>query len=268
MKIQFVGTAGITQSCIKAVLRYLQFGDQLLKVLIITSEQRHALILYTEYDEIIAVKSGFSSGYIGEGPRGLACILLLLHEKGIEIEEYNVKRTILEKINSSHLSESDLNKIESSDPVGALRWHEYIYDYMEHYSDKENLLNRFPAVIPFSIIDSRLFDLSMSFWDAPDDKIFTGYKRLEEAIRNRCKLDEHGSSLFKKAFLGDNSILSWPNLTSGEAVGRANLFIAMYGGFRNRRAHKEIEDDPKSVLAEFLTLNQLFRLEALSKARE
>jgi len=267
MNIHFVGNDGLTESCINAILRYLQFGDHILKALILTSEQDHALILYIEDDEIVAVRTGFTSGYPGEGPRGLAFVLSLLEKLEITIEEYDVKRNILEKINSGHLSNSELEKIEKLRPIIPIRWKKYIYDHDKNQLNKEALLKRFPPVIPFSIIDPRLFDLALSFWDAPGDKIFNGYKKLEDAIREHCHLDEYGSKLFKKAFLGDNSILHWPGLTSGEAVGRANLFIAMYGGFRNRRAHKEVAEDPKSELEEFLTLNLLFRLESRSKMR-
>ena len=59
--------------------------------------------------------------------------------------------------------------------------------------------------------------------------------------RERCGLSEHGSKLFKKAFLGDKAALIWPDLDSGESVGRANLFIATYSAFRNPRAHREIK---------------------------
>ena len=86
--LQFVGMAGITKSCTDAVLRYLQYGDIISKVLIITSDQSHALILRMETDEVVAVKSGFSSGYHGGGPRGFAYVLALLHAYEIDIEEY------------------------------------------------------------------------------------------------------------------------------------------------------------------------------------
>ena len=228
MNIQVVGSAGITESCINAVLRYLQFGDQISRVLILTNEQYHALILYIEEDEVVAVRTGFSSGYSGEGPRGLAFTLSLLNEYEIAIEEYDVKRNILEKINSGHLSNSELEKIEKTRPVIPISWRKYIYDHDKKQLNEEAFLKHFPPVIPFSIIDPRLFDLALSFWDALGDKIFTGYKRLEDAIREHCHLDEYGSKLFKKAFLEDDSILHWPGLNSGEAVGRANLFIAMY----------------------------------------
>jgi hypothetical protein len=267
MEIQFSGIARITQSCVNAVLRYLQFGDQISKALIVTNQQSHALILYTEDHEIIAIKSGFASGYPGEGPKGFAYILSLLDMQEIEIEEYDVKKKVIEKINCSRLTKLELEKIKNSRPVRPTRWHDYVYEYRDMYSKKEHLLIRFPHVIPFSIIDPRLFDLSVSFWDAPGDKILAGYRRLEDVIRERCNLDDHGSRLFQKAFLGDKAELFWPGLNSGETAGRANLFIATYGGFRNRRAHKEIEEFPKSQLMEFLALNQLFILESASKLR-
>ncbi len=150
MKIQFVGVTGITHYCVNAVLRYLQFNDNISKVLVISNEQRHALVLYTECDEIIAVKSGFNSWYNGEGPKWLAYILSLLNEKNIEIEEHDVERHIFEKIDSSCLSESELRDIETSSQGGSDHCRNYIYNA---YSNKEILLERFPSVIPFFIID-------------------------------------------------------------------------------------------------------------------
>lgn len=267
MELQFSGVPGITKQCVNAVLRYLQFGDSISKVIIVTSKQSHALIIYTEQHEIIAVKSGFTSGYIGEGSSGFAYVLSLLDAIEIDIEEYLVDVKIIEKIDNSRLTDLELRKIENSRPVRPTRWHNYIYDFRDRFSSKEELLARFPPVIPFSIIDQRLFDLSVSFWSSPGDKILVGYRRLEDVIRERCNLDGHGSKLFQKAFLGDKSVLVWDGLTSGEAAGRANLFTAAYGGFRNRRAHKEMKEDSKGDLVEFLTLNQLFELESTSKLR-
>jgi hypothetical protein len=266
MEIQFAGIAGITQHCIDAVLRYLQFCDSITKLLILTNNHNHALVLYTEQGEVIAIKAGFASGYPGEGPRGLAYILTLLNRLEIEINEYDAAKKVIEKIDSSRLTDSELDKIVNSMPVRPTRWRSYIYDYENKYSTKE-LLARFPCAIPFTIIDSRLFDLAVSFRDAPGDKILQGFKRLEDLIRERCGLDDHGSKLFQKAFLGDKSILFWPRLNTGEITSRANLFIFTYGTFRNRRAHKEIEEDSNSQLTEFLALNLLFILEAESKMR-
>ena len=246
MEIQFVGIAGITQSCVNAVLRYLQFNDSISKALIITNSRTHALILYTEDHERIAIKSGFSSGYPGEGPKGLAYILSLLQEYDVEIEEYDVKKKVIEKINNSCLALPELEKLENSRPVRPPRWHDYVYDYRDRYSKKESILRKFPHVIPFAIMDPRIFDLSVLFWEAPGDKILTGYKRLEDTIRERCGLADHGSKLFSKAFLGNKAVLIWPGVNPGESVGRANLFIATYSAFRNPRAHRELMKAPKA----------------------
>ena len=179
MEIQFLGVAGITQSCVNAVLRYLQFGDSISKVLIITNNHSHALVLNTEDDEIMAIKSGFSSGYPGEGPKGLAYILSILDEHNIEIEEYEVKKKVIDKINGSYLTMPELKRIENSKPVRPTRWRDYVYEYRDPYSKKENLFIEFPHVIPYSIIDPKIFDLSISFWEAPGDKILAGYRRLD-----------------------------------------------------------------------------------------
>ncbi|MBM9604108.1 TIGR02391 family protein [Desulfopila inferna] len=263
MNIQFSGVEGITESCINAVLRHLQFGDHVSKVLILTYQSSHALVLYIE-EEIIVVKAGFSSGYIGEGPKGFAVILSILKEHGTEIEEYDVGKKTIEKLNYSNLTQSELEKIINSKPVRPTRWFDYVYDFKDKGLNKDDLLKKFPFVIPYAIIDHRILDLAITFWDYPGDKILRGYRRLEDTLRKRCDIDEHGSKLFEKSFLGEKSVLYWPNLNKNEAANRANLFKATFGAFRNRRAHKEIEEDQISQLNEFIMLNHLFLLEAES----
>ena len=53
MEIQFIGVAGITELCIKAVLRYLQFDDLLSKVLVITNDK------YTFFNHVCRIQSGY-----------------------------------------------------------------------------------------------------------------------------------------------------------------------------------------------------------------
>ena len=265
--LQFVGMAGITESCTNAVLRYLQYGDVISRVLIITSEQNHALILHMESDGVVAVKSGFSSGYHGEGPHGFAYVLALLHTYDVDIEEYLVNESIIEKIDGARLTYSELKKIEESRPVRPARWYDYIYVYKNEFKNKLKLWGKFPNVIPYSIIDLRLFDLAITFWEAPDDKILSGYRKLEDIVRSRCDIEEHGTKLFSKAYMGNSSILYWPDINSVEEAGRANLFIGTFGAFRNRRAHKELNENSRNQLSEFLALNQLFQLESESLLR-
>jgi hypothetical protein len=123
------------------------------------------------------------------------------------------------------------------------------------------LWREFPSVVPFSVVDSRLFDLAISFAENPDEKLLTGYRRLEDIVRERTGLDEHGARLFTKAFLDSGAKLQWKALDVGERTGRANLFIAAYMAHRNPRAHRELRNDLASHLTEFLLLNHLYRLE-------
>jgi uncharacterized protein (TIGR02391 family) len=116
-------------------------------------------------------------------------------------------------------------------------------------------------VIPFAIIDRRLTDLALAFWDNPNDSILTGYKRLEDILRARTSIKTHGTRLFSEAFGKDESKLTWSNIDNAEHAGRAQLFTAAFMAFRNRRAHREIQHNREKELAEFLLLNQLFSLE-------
>jgi hypothetical protein len=54
-------------------------------------------------------------------------------------------------------------------------------------------------------------------------------------------------------------MLTWPVNDDGEKNGRANLFTGTFMAYRNPRAHREHSSE--ELLAEFLLLNQLYRLE-------
>ena len=210
--IQYIGLAGISQECKESVMRLIQFGDHIKKVHILTSPDSHALILTIgDGEDLIAIKSGFTSGYRGEGPHTFSYILQLLEVYCDEIYEYEVDSALIERLDNSALTKQDIAKIEKTRYI-RVRWHDYIFD--SHFEKRKNgtLWEEFPSVVPLSIIDSRISDLAISFWKNPDHNIFTGYRRLEDIIRTRTNLDQHGAKLFSQAFLGDNSKLQWKAL--------------------------------------------------------
>lgn len=216
-------------------------------------------------DEYIAVKSGFSSGYRGEGPRALSTALRVLERHGANIDEYWASKEIIEKIDLACLTDNDIKSLENSPPVRPNRWHDYIDDYEnKHYKGSEGLNLLFPKSMPFGLLDRRLTDFALKFHQDPDKAIVSGYRRLEDIVRNRTDLNEHGYKLFAKAFQGDKSLLTWQDIDSGEHAGRAQLFTGTYMAFRNRRAHREPDRFSKGVLQEFLLLNQLYILEEQS----
>ena len=91
--IEYVGVSGISKECQDAVLRLLQFGNKISRAQILSSSRVsysgasasgvHCLLLTVESGDVIAVKSGFSSGYRGEGPRTFSEVLQIL-ESGDE----------------------------------------------------------------------------------------------------------------------------------------------------------------------------------------
>lgn len=265
--IEYAGINGITQSCINGAMRYLQeFDDPVTEAKVITYNKRHAFILFTdERRKTIVVRAGFGSGYQGEGSSGFGYMLSRLDEFKVEIVEYDVPERFFQRLNNGQLTYKDLQKLEAKHPVRPHR----IFDYIHEYSFPARALEkRLPLPIPLRLVDERIRDLAIDFWTAPGDRILTGFKRLEELVRKRCEIEEHGAKVFSRAFMGGQSILEWEELQTGEQTGRAQLFTGAYSGFRNPRAHREFESSDEDLFSEFLTLNQLYRLESKATTRE
>lgn len=275
--IEYHGADGVTQHCLDAIVRLIQFGDQFDKAWLLSGEadqwncRHHAFILSINYGDLVAIKPGFSSGYGGEGPGGLSKALQLLNRHKVEIEEHEIKPEVMERLIYGALLSSDIEAIQTSRPIRPNRFSDYIFfdsDRREIYSE-QNLNFLFPPVVPLSIIDTRILDLALSLEEHPDASLFTGYKRLEGLVRGR-HIELAGLSaakLFSKAYQGDNALLEWPNVEKSEAEGRASLFIGVFKSYRNKRAHHEEDTDLKSAVREFLLLNELFLLESTTRVR-
>lgn len=265
--IQYVGIAGASQWCVDAVVRMLQFHDRITHAKILTCEQSHALLLVVDEGDLVAVKAGFSSGYAGGGPMAFARALELLRHHLVEIDEFHVSRGVINRIDASALTEKDVEAIKASKPVRPMRWYDYIYDGRSESASIGSLWKGFRPVVPFAIMDPRIADLALRFPDEPNDCLLQGFRRLEDLVRGRTKLDEHGYKLFSQAFMNADAKLHWKGLQPGEVVGRANLFTGAFMAHRNPRAHKETDDGSHELLSEFLLLNHLFLLEAQATKR-
>lgn len=260
--IQYAGEDGDSQSCQDAITCLIQGGQTIGSAAILTTSTSHALLLRIGSGELVAVKSGFASGYAGEGPRRFSLSLQILRAHGVEIEEYDVPRDLMERLGSSALTLADLEQIESSRPLRPRRWDDYVLTSQAEIVSSGQVWGEFPLVVPFAIVDSRLMDLAISFSSAPDESLLSGYRRLEDIVRRRTGLESHGAKLFSQALLAEEAPLRWVNCDPGEHTGRANLFIAAFRAHRNPRAHREESADAAADLSEFLLLNHLYRLEA------
>jgi Protein of unknown function (Hypoth_ymh) len=259
--IEYHGVAGSSQDCQNAVMRLLQFGDIIARARILSCASEHAFLLTSDLGDVKAIKSGFSSGYGGAGPTAFSYVLQLLEAHGVEIEEYIVDKAILERLDQSALTSADMRVIDAAKPLRPSRWHYYMLQQHIDCQRQGTFWRDFPPVIPYGIIDSRIADLALGFWQNPDDRILTAYKRLEDIIRRRTGLKEHGTKLFSKAFSGETAQLYWKDIDDGERTGRANLFTGAYMAHRNPLAHRETKNQPDQQLTEFLLLNHLYLLE-------
>lgn len=272
-ELEYHGSVGTTKDCLDAIIKLIQFGERIEKARLISTEpdqyncRMHAFILTTFYGNQIVINSGFSSGYAGEGPTGLSKALQLLIRHKVEIEEYQVKPVVMERLEHNCLLKEDIDSIESSRPVRPNRYYDYIlWDEKcrsNRISDRDlNLL--FPVVIPYSILDVRILDLALNLEENPDNALLTGYRRLESLFREK-HLDFKGLSgakLFSKALQGENALLHWPDTDKSETEGRASLFVGVFKSYRNNRAHHEQSHDLHRALREFILLNELYILES------
>ncbi len=260
--IEYVGIGGSSNDCQDSVLRMLQYGDRISRVRILTCDHDHCLILTVNLGDLVAVKSGFGSGYGGTGPNTFSYSLQLLEAHGAEIEEYEVSIDLLERLDASYLTTSDLEYLDQAKPVRPIRWHDYVLEHHWALKSDGTLWREFPSVIPYAAIDKRIVDLALAFWDNPDARLLDGYRRLEDIFRKKTGIREHGQKLFSQALVGPTASLCWDGIDDGERAGRTQLFTGAFLAHRNPRAHREQEGDSDAQLSEFMLLNHLFRLES------
>lgn len=258
--IEYHGVPGASLPCEAAIVRLLQCDVAIVKVRILTSKYFHALLLETDLGEVIAIKSGFASGYGGTGPNAFSRSLQLLVTHGAELDEYPVKKKVLERLDRSALRLSDLQAIEATPPIRPSRCYEYILERHFEQGRAGEIWRGLPPVIPYALIDPRLMDLALGFWADADARLRQGYCRLEDIVRARTSSDKSSTRLFAQVFGDKNRRLTWPLTDPAEITARGQLFSNAFAAYRNPRAHNET---PKShQLVEFLLLNHLFRLEA------
>jgi hypothetical protein len=262
-RIEYVGIGGSSKDCQDGVLRLIQFGTPITHCAILSAGRDHCLLLRINEGDKVAIKSGFASGYAGQGPRTLSYVLQLLETHGAEIEEYEVDPTFIERLDASALTRSDMEALEAARPVQPTRWRDYVEERHWKYQKEGTLWQEeFPLVIPFAIIDPRLTDLALDFWSGPDARLLDGYRRLEDILRNRTGLITHGAKLFSQVFHPEHGNLTWKEVDEGERSGRMQLFTGTFAAHRNPRAHREQKERAALALREFLLLNHLYVLES------
>lgn len=269
--LEYVGIAGSTAECQEAIERLLMSGADLRSALILTSldgaNPDHAFLLTVgEHDEIV-VKSGFSSGYGGTGPKGFSAVLDLLHWHGVELDEVLVDADLMARLDGSSLTLADRETIGTAPrPRPKRLWDYLLLDRDNHVRDRNPWKHR-GLNVPMAIIDDRLAAIARDFWEDPDGLLFKGHRKLEETVRERAGITmeeatKGPSATYAMAFNGETPRLTWPGISRSEQAGRTNIFVGAVSAFRNVRVHRTDKGSDEDRLCELLLLNQLFRLEA------
>ncbi len=269
--IQYLGVSGISNKCRDAIISLFQNGVSVEKARVVTKFDKHSnthcIVLRLEYGDLIAIKSGFSSGYNGSGPSAFSYVLSLFEVFKIEVDEIEVEEGIIQRIDNSCLTVEDIERVVESKPKLPNRVYDYLLKKDWDSKDNERTWTYFKPIIPYSILDKRLSDLAISFWDSPDEKIMTAYRRFEDILRKRTGLTESSVALITKTYRGEEAKLHWDGIEKGEAEGRIQLMIGTFMAYRNPRAHKEEKHSDEYYLQEFMQINHIYKLEGNSKLK-
>ena len=113
--IKYEGSTRATLYCIEDFMKYLYGIRKIKDVTILTLDKYHAIMLtFESEDYIVFIKSGLTSGYPGEGPKGTSLIIRLAEEADIPIKELNVTAALLKRINSSLVTKKDVAFIKKN----------------------------------------------------------------------------------------------------------------------------------------------------------
>ena len=113
--IKYEGSTRATQYCIDDFMKRLYGSRKITDMTILTCEKYHALMLCLENRDIVVfIKSGLTSGYSGEGPKGTSLIIRLAEEAGITIKELNAAPSLFKRINSSRTTVKDVEFIKKN----------------------------------------------------------------------------------------------------------------------------------------------------------
>lgn len=265
---QYHGSHRTTQSCLDALARLLASSIVIRRAYLLTHEDRHGFYLDVEEPEPIFIRCGFTSGYGGEGPAGLAIALHLLERFKIETEEIEVSAGMLCRLDAGELGSADLRSIEMGRVVRPVRLYEYMHDGLHgRQGPAVSIRKQFAPMVPWSTLDERLVEIALQLEQNPDRAVFEAFRKLELQVKDRCGMasNVHGVQVFKSAFRGSGAILCWPGLPVSEVEGRAQLFEAAFMAYRNPRAHNEVGGGVKRAYREFYVVNELFLLESESE---
>ena len=213
LEIRYIGDIG-TFETVNAVRQMLAEGYRPLAGWIISCLDHDGTgehCIYLESDgRPLVVTGGLTSGYNGEGARGLATVLCLLREFSCYPTDSGVTRGVLNRARHSALTWSDVSLIKS----GGNRPSQAVVRYIEAaYHRPDDIWKDCPTSIPWSLLDPRLRQIAYDFHRDPDATLFKAFRLLEDSLRERLgarafhRDGGHVANIWNVAFAPEDSPL-------------------------------------------------------------
>lgn len=278
---------GNTQDALDALTEVLQSDPPVVGCVFVTAGDReggqHLLVMITEDEKFprpVVIRSGFTSGYGGEGPVGTSLAITLLDDLNIRPLSVVVDSSLFERIDQGTATYEELRGLWDHSLAGWKRGKDVSHYVLERdfdRSEKHQSWRRSVAPrLTYSLVSPDLFDLIPQFERNPREALIAGFRRLESEIRAALQrvgvetTDRAAVQLIRLAF-GKDGRLRWADVPadSSEHLGRVEMLAGAFQALRNKRAHEEDDaSDHVENIQDFYVLSRVYEWGAYSVVRD
>ena len=272
-EVQYMGTPHDLRSCLLAIDTIVNSERPPKRASLVTwaeDRPKHLekhLFLFWSWKEarLTVVRSAFTSGYSGEGPRALSVALCMIWDKGVPMDQLYVSEDLFNAINRQHATEEMLNGLRVQG--------ELVEPWTAHYvraEDKQMVLEQtfwpmwHTPGLAFDFLDAELAERCHSLYpDNVGSAIREAYILVEERLRaliGSSSTGEEtlsGQDLISGALHPENGILTDRSLPRSERDGLFLMFKGSHMYVRNPRAHRFVDEKDPQCAIEFICLADL-----------
>lgn len=225
---------------------------------------------------LTVVRSGFTSGYSGEGPRAFSMALCMIWDKGVPMDQLYVPEDLFDAINKQHATEEMLDGLRvQGEPMEPWTGH-YVREQDKQMVGERTFWPRWHTPRPvFDFLDAELAERCHSLYpDNVGSAVREAYILVEERLRaliGRSSAGEEtlsGQNLLNEALHPERGILTDRSLPRSERDGLFLMFKGAHMYVRNPRAHRFVDEkDPQRAIEFIYLADLLLRILPADQAR-
>lgn len=270
---------GSSADCLSALAAQIERRSDLFAGVLVTGKRsgldgvpKHLFLLVSgerDYPTYCIVRSGFTSGYGGEGPSATSRGLLLLLSVDAEIASRVVSGSLFDRIQRGDVAYDDLEGVRLRGEPG-LSWSTYVQGAdWDVYNAGRTWADWTSAHLPLPLVTPGLQELVTDFRGHPEDAVVRAFRRVESRLRERLHAVTNlppglsGAKLINHAYSADKGILRWPDAEPGDSIhnGRRDLLVGSFAIHRNPRVHHEDHKLPyEQDIVAFLLAGEILQL--------